>query len=64
MVNYIDYDKNDYSDDDFYYESKKDKIKKNKIKRSNYDEIEYELRLKEKNHADNISKLREYKNQF
>ena len=64
MVNYIDYDKNDYSDDDFYYESKKDKIKKNKTKRSNYDEVEYELRLKEKNHADNISKLREYKNQF
>ena len=31
---------------------------------NNYDEVEYELRLKEKNHADNISKLREYKNQF
>ena len=64
MVNYIDYDENCYTDDDFYYESKKDKIKKNKIKRSNYDEVEYELRLKEKNHADNVSKLRECKNQF
>ena len=31
MVNYIDYDKNDYSDDDFYYESKKYKVKRNKI---------------------------------
>ena len=30
MISYIDYDENDYTDDDFYYESKKDKIKKNK----------------------------------
>ena len=63
MISYIDYDENDYTDDDFYYESKKDKIKKNKEKRSNYDETEYELRLKEKHHTDSISKLREYKNQ-
>ena len=64
MLSYIDYDENDYTDDDFYYESKKDKIKKNKLRRSNYDEAEHELRLKEKNHAKNISKLREYKNQI
>ena len=63
MISYIDYDENDYTDNDFYYESKKDKIKKNKEKRSNYDEAEYELRLKEKYHTDRISKQREYKNQ-
>ena len=64
MVNYIDYDKNDYSDDDFYYESKKYKVKRNKIKRNNYDEAEYELKLKEKGYANNLNKLREYKNQI
>lgn len=64
MVNYIDYDENDYSDDDFYYESKKDKVKRNKIKRNNYDEAEYKLKPKEKCYANNLNKLREYKNQI
>ena len=64
MVNYIDYDKNDYSDDDFYYESKKDKVKRNKIKRNNYDEVEHKLKLKEKGYINNLNKLREYKNQI
>ena len=64
MVNYIDYDKNDYSDDDFYYESKKDNVKRNKIKRNNYNEAEHELKLKEKSYINNLNKLREYKNQI